>query len=378
MIKRLTARKLNGRSDFDLCFNEDMNILTGKNGCGKTTLLKLAWYMISGNLDRVAAEIDFEFASITTDAYTLSASVAKSAGAEGLIAWKFVDNVGNAEQFPSAKGHLLDIPREHEIGSLRRRLIHVPAKSVFFPTFRRVEGGFSLGKTDKQTNSNTLYDPAAKVEDAMRELSARLSEDNHRFVAYISTTDIEDMVTRQYAMMSQLSNAHNSLTSRRIETIIQDYTHTPRIQSDAEKLKQVTHMLDSIKNHIASNASIQEQTFQPFTALSNLIPQILRYQGIRTSSGVTLGKDDNAIPSDVLSAGEKQMLSFLAYNAFTRNSVIFIDEPEISLHVDWQRILFSLLESQGTNNQFIVATHSPFIYSKYVDKEIMLDKDRGE
>lgn len=71
------------------------------------------------------------------------------------------------------------------------------------------------------------------------------------------------------------------------------------------------------------------------------------------------------------------MLSFLAYNAFEQDSVIFIDEPEISLRVDWQRLLFPTLFSQQTTNQFVVATHSPFIYAKYSDKELMLDKDRG-
>ncbi|MCH8295763.1 ATP-binding protein, partial [Candidatus Poribacteria bacterium] len=81
--------------------------------------------------------------------------------------------------------------------------------------------------------------------------------------------------------------------------------------------------------------------------------------------------------SGQLSSGEQQMLSFLCHNAFQKNSIIFIDEPELSLHVDWQRLLFPTLLKQGTGNQFIVATHSPFIYSKYPDKELILDPDRG-
>ncbi len=71
------------------------------------------------------------------------------------------------------------------------------------------------------------------------------------------------------------------------------------------------------------------------------------------------------------------MLSFFCYNAFSSDSCLFIDEPEISLHVDWQRILFPLLLKQSMGNQFIVATHSPFIYLKYADKELVLDSDRG-
>ena len=63
------------------------------------------------------------------------------------------------------------------------------------------------------------------------------------------------------------------------------------------------------------------------------------------------------------------MLSFLCYNTFSENAAIFIDEPELSLHVDWQRLLLPTLLEQGIENQFFIATHSPFIYSKYPDKE---------
>jgi predicted ATPase len=100
--------------------------------------------------------------------------------------------------------------------------------------------------------------------------------------------------------------------------------------------------------------------------------------GIKIGTRLSFGDAAGAIDSDSLSAGEKQMLSFICYNAFYRNSVIFIDEPELSLHVDWQRQLFSILQRQQTSNQFIVATHSPFIYSKYPEKEFILIDDRGD
>ena len=72
------------------------------------------------------------------------------------------------------------------------------------------------------------------------------------------------------------------------------------------------------------------------------------------------------------------MVSFLCYNAFNRQATIFIDEPETSLHVDWQRILFPKLMAQSSDNQFFVATHSPFIYTKYADKELVINPDHGD
>lgn len=64
-----------------------------------------------------------------------------------------------------------------------------------------------------------------------------------------------------------------------------------------------------------------------------------------------------------LSSGEKQLflralsLKFLEVN----NSVILIDEPEISLHPQWQRKIIDVYRSIGQNNQLIIATHSPHI-----------------
>ena len=116
---------------------------------------------------------------------------------------------------------------------------------------------------------------------------------------------------------------------------------------------------------------------KPFTELEKLIMKIFHKKGIEMAA-ITFGDKINAISSDRLSAGEKQMLSFLCYNAFSKNKVIFIDEPELSLHPDWQRLLIPTLLRQENNNQFFIATHSPFIYTKYPDKEIIINNNKGE
>ena len=123
--------------------------------------------------------------------------------------------------------------------------------------------------------------------------------------------------------------------------------------------------------------SSEESLLKPFSVLSERTLDILQCKGIRINEAITLGEEDGAIESDKLSAGEKQLLSFWCYNAFSENTAIFIDEPELSLHVDWQRILLPTLLEQETRNQFFVATHSPFIYTKYPEREILLDEDRG-
>ena len=82
-----------------------------------------------------------------------------------------------------------------------------------------------------------------------------------------------------------------------------------------------------------------------------------------------------------LSSGEKQLflralsLKFLEVN----NSIILIDEPEISLHPQWQRKIIDVYKSIGNNNQLIIATHSPHVIGNITSHElrVMTKDDNG-
>lgn len=54
------------------------------------------------------------------------------------------------------------------------------------------------------------------------------------------------------------------------------------------------------------------------------------------------------------------------------NSVILIDEPEISLHPKWQQKIVKVYENIGENNQMIIATHSPHIVSSVKSESLKL------
>ncbi|MDE0143994.1 MAG: AAA family ATPase [Caldilineaceae bacterium] len=374
MIKSLSVKGLNNRIDADLEFNEDLNIITGKNGSGKTTLLKLLWYLISGNLERIIPQIPFQSVSITTDSFSLS--LVKEESDEILIISKFL---GEEESVEKADVEMVDLV----FVELSSPIARTTKKSLFFPTFRRIEGGFHEGSLISFTETDM-----PQLQEALSKLSDDLSNYHHKFIASISTNDIGQLLEQKYG---EIHIRISELQSK----VLDDISHKIQVSASGEIESAIPQTAPSVLNEIQQLADERDRLRRPFVALSELTRSILQYQAIRVSGGgtreedadgITLGEEvgeaalgtvEEAIASEKLSSGEKQMLSFLCYNAFSENTAIFIDEPELSLHVDWQRLLLPTLLEQGTGNQFFIATHSPFIYAKYPDKEIQLGDNGG-
>jgi energy-coupling factor transporter ATP-binding protein EcfA2 len=89
-------------------------------------------------------------------------------------------------------------------------------------------------------------------------------------------------------------------------------------------------------------------------------------------TGKTIIRDKNELYFDSygetisaykLSSGEKQMLIILL-TVLVQNRkpfVLFMDEPEVSLHVEWQERLLDLVVDLNPNAQVILTTHSPAV-----------------
>lgn len=64
-----------------------------------------------------------------------------------------------------------------------------------------------------------------------------------------------------------------------------------------------------------------------------------------------------------LSSGEKQFIIVMLTILLQRNqeSILIMDDPEISMHLDWQRNLIDNILKLNPSCQIILATHSPGI-----------------
>lgn len=352
--------------------NSDLNLVTGRNGAGKTSILKLLWFTMSGNILLALKEVDFRRFTLETDQYRVV--IHRLSRVTCRIEYKSDEEEFVSEDVRDEDGDFITNAED----AVNERLQSF-GSSVFLPTFRRIEGGFGLGDSRPSASgwAPSLLSSSKKnaVETALQDMAKTLSNKSHTFVSSISTVDIATILLRKYTDLSDTFTKLQQDTSQNVINRIKAYEAEDEMFDETQSANAV---IANIKSLIENLDDQRDEVMKPIEAVRLLVQRLLGKTGIKFGPRLSFGDAATSINSDLLSAGEKQMLSFICYNAFYTDSIIFIDEPELSLHVDWQRQLFSILMEQQSTNQFIVSTHSPFIYNKYPDKEIMVDSERGD
>ena len=92
---------------------------------------------------------------------------------------------------------------------------------------------------------------------------------------------------------------------------------------------------------------------------------------VRTENEIRFSQIGETLVPYQLSSGEKQMLAILLTVLVEDQQpyVLFMDEPEVSLHIEWQKRLIDLIVELNPNVQIILTTHSPaVVMSGWMDK----------
>ncbi|HEX8443430.1 MAG TPA: AAA family ATPase [Allosphingosinicella sp.] len=203
----------------------------------------------------------------------------------------------------------------------------------------------------------------------------------------------------------QLSEAFNSIRRfPKVEGITANDV-TTRVQPTLSKVNDAVKLIpeDFDISKIASNTPEDHRVIEALLIWNSFKPNLGRIAGLSrlvadynkrvagvetsissyvnlldkflTDSGKSIGFNDRgileirisdrALVPEELSSGEAQifvLLTHLSFNEAAQAAGVFIiDEPELSLHVQWQEILVSSLLKANPSIQYILATHSPSI-----------------
>lgn len=177
------------------------------------------------------------------------------------------------------------------------------------------------------------------------------------------------------------TKAHKAVTDhfRAIEKALKQLRSKGILKvNDAIALSDGYRMHEVVEKWRELNTQKQE-IFSPKTHFENIINGMFSRKElffdernqprIRTQSGTVF-------KPNLLSSGEKQLFIILGEALLQEERpVLFIsDEPELSLHVSWQSVLFKNIRQLNPNSQVVSATHSPDIVGDFQNKTIKVEE----
>ena len=308
IIERVKIEKLFGEKDVDWNLRPDVNVLVGKNGLGKSTILKIIEESVSSYDD--VRDI-FNFYKRT-------------------YVYFFNNNVRNLRVGIYDKYSLIDY-----------------SKKMF------TNESFWKGFEEFLINNKTEQDLQT-----FQKLSQNMDDFEISFIEHIKNTSF-DRVSK---------NITDRFTSKILptETISTINMSANSINQITTSSGQHGTLLDfEIENELQRLLKLQNSSLENnvIEALNNFFNETNKTVKINNQELKVYLTPEREISFKHLSSGERQVIYIFlkVANATKDNALILMDEPEISLHLAWQEKLISEIRKVNDKSQLIIVTHSPAI-----------------
>lgn len=433
-IVSLEIKKLHDVFDYNIKFNSDVTFLYGENGCGKTTILNIITYIITGRVYELFhykfEEIIMKYSSFKTQKpakikvnyinnYDLNISFLEENETIESQRYEFMNRTsGESEEIERL--YLSEYPLLNKIKDtfnyiylpLNRNGNIIGDYSFSMRSRKLVQSQYASHKSRYfNTMDLTLSDVEYLIKNAYNKVNFILNNINEKFSDDIlkSFLDVENISNTE-----QIVTYMNSLTDEKIQIIQNDYTTVLKTikKWDNETEIKINSFFKSLSEDIfqAKNDSVSMELLfklSELTKITNIISKAEKTEQSKKKAkqpiedfvntvnmfiynntskkeicvdkeGTIFLKTSNNKRVNIhnLSSGEKQIVTFFAYLIFslenTKQSIFIVDEPELSLHLNWQRQFVNAIMSINQNVQLIFATHAPEIIGKYHEKSIKL------
>ena len=381
--------KLNYELDF---YNSNINILTGPNGYGKTIILKSINSLINYDL-AFFEKLNFKELHVLFDSLGIAIIKGHDLQIKITYGWSeemlvFERNINDTELSKNSSFSKIE-KKWKEMGLISSKRDEVTVKlsnylseySVLFVKDQRIQT--YIDKKNETTLISLARDLKSKINFAMAEYN-RISQD---LDASFPIRLFENSTKPSYSMIDDKLKGLKNIRSDYIKYgFLDDITNARFNFQDLElyKKQESAHVLELYVN----DSIIKYSAFVDLTKKINLFLKFLNSKELAFKKGVVHkdfgfclkdNESEETIELNGLSSGEQNQIIML-YNLIfltNENTLLLIDEPEISLHVAWQKqVLNNLEEVMDINSipQMVVATHSPMFINGNWDKTLDLYK----
>lgn len=433
MSKFITRIEVNGfYSRFDIAhdFQPGINIIHGLNGTGKTTLIHILANLLNGDYYRFLYIPFFKIQAWFNDGNHV---VIKNNDFSNLPEYSQSEHsiricINDDRRGIKINEKYADFDNEEILDREEASAIilqdytakKVILPSAYFPAFRTMIEAWKTEDTNseetflrKSTNlsrklfgqftpslnyptpleienviNNEIQDIEKEIFNIDKELMSQMFIDTlYIFSIDYPITEPKDNIIIQnlediFKQISRYPISINSLSATKIYYKIKDLLSSNRYKNNKNELVKSLSLFGELLEKIEANlrkkfADIERYLSSVNDFLENKKLELSKDIFNTNTTFIQVRFNDDSIISGLgaLSSGERQVATMLyAATHMSQEQVVLIDEPEISLHIDWQRLLLKKMSEQLLNRQIIVCTHSPFIAEEYVDnlKELEL------
>ena len=406
-LKSFSIYGLFGTQDVHIPFDEDIKILIGENGLGKTQILGMLYCLLNGNIEKLS---DYSFDRLELvfvdngklgiskkelfiflqnkpqirwdQVFPLKKNIEKNFIYRSRIIPLVIESGNNEEEE-------IDNNEEEEIDNnvstffnkLKEKLKNLSI--LYFPTYRRVEEDLkNLGYDEDQfpKGKNELIqfgmeDVKKRFTDIENSIDALLKEGfskisgeilsqlvsgfekaDRSFLEKIDENDIEIILSRVGKELSdgEKNKIRNIITYQKIENPSLFYFLRKLIEI-YEKQKPLDDFV-KVYRDVCNKYLVNKKVFYDESAIKIYIK---------------LDATGEEIELSKLSSGEKQIISILSkiyLSAKEERFIILFDEPELSLSMTWQKQLLPDIIDSKKCDFLLAVTHSPFIFDNKLDR----------
>ncbi|MBO7558109.1 MAG: ATP-binding protein [Bacteroidaceae bacterium] len=123
-------------------------------------------------------------------------------------------------------------------------------------------------------------------------------------------------------------------------------------------------IIELLTSGFPEDAILATEVSKPKAVFQDMIDQLFsdtEKKIDRKNNEIQFHQNGETLTPYQLSSGEKQLLVILLTVLVENNEhyALLMDEPEISLHIEWQQQLIGLIRKLNPNAQIILSTHSP-------------------
>lgn len=383
ILRRATVSGLAGQDkSHDIRFNRDVNVFWGPNGCGKTSFLKILHSALQGDASYLV-RVPLRKAEVAFFEHRQSRDFTRTLS------------------FPGKQGEVPDDPiMENEVMRL----------------FRQGEGeGEGLSWKIRPNNDGKIrrfphqYLPVSRV--ASGRAAQRNARDRFEMLGRVEMLDeasFDEMFAEGIRNTWREYSTDELLTVRRIQDrglagILKGVIDRNPQGEETDYDIRAEDAFDAVANffHYQKMGRLENrerfvQNFQTDPVQRQIVAEIVSIQArieaaqeptrrvealLRdlftggkkvslTTNELVVEARGSKIPVASLSSGEKQMVRLLVECVAAGEDAVIIDEPEISMHVDWQHRLIDSLHLVNPKAQIILATHSPEVMAQLDDERI--------